>query len=121
MSFVPRLLAILLVTLAPESRERSEPTVFGSTASACAVPRPSLEVCPPAFRPAHLPSPIESFFERLDETALDEEDSSRVEDHGLVSLTFLDFGASLASGLSSSLSPASPHTLMVFIAPILRC
>jgi len=121
MSFLPRLLAILLVTLSTGSGERSEPLVVGSTAVPRAVPSQSEAAYLPAFCPAHLPSPIESFFERLHETALDEEDSSRVEDHGLMSLTFLDFEASLVSGFYSSLSPTSPHALSVRITPILRC
>ena len=121
MSFLPRLLAILLVILCAESGEGSEPTLLGSVAAPRAVPRQGHQAYLPIFRPAHLPSPIESFFERLDETALDEEDSIRVEDHGFVALRFLGFEASLVSGLFSSLSPASPHMLSVFITPILRC
>jgi hypothetical protein len=70
---------------------------------------------------AHLPSPTEAFFECLDETALDEEDSTRVEDHGIVPFTLLAYGAPLASCAFSSLSPATPHTPSVFILPILRC
>jgi hypothetical protein len=121
MSFFPKLLAILLVTLCPESGDRSEPTFLGSTVVPRAVSRPSHEACLPIFCPTHLPSPVESLFERLDETALDEEDSSRVDDHGLVSLTFLDFEPSMASGSLTWLSPASLHTLSILITPILRC
>jgi hypothetical protein len=55
------------------------------------------------------------------ETALEEEDSTRVEDHGFVPVTFLDFDAPLASGLFSLLCPASPHILTVVITPALRC
>ena len=121
MPFLPRLLAILLVTFCPGSGEGSEPTLLASLAARQAVPRQIPEAYLPRLRPAHLPSPIESFFEGLDETALDEEDSSRVEDHGLVALTFFGFEAPVVSGLFSSLSPANPHTLSVLITPILRC
>jgi hypothetical protein len=121
MPLLPRLLAIFLVTLCPGNGEGSEPALLGSNAAARAVPRQSHEASLPNFCPAHVPSPIETFFDRLDETAFDEEDSSRVEDHGFVALTFLGFEASLVSGLFSSLSPASPHMPSVLITPILRC
>lgn len=121
MSFFSRILAILLVTLSPESGEQSEPVVLGSNAVPRTLPTRGETAYLPILCPTHLPSPIESFFECLDETALEEEDSSRVEDHGLVSLTFFGVEASLASGILSSLTPASPHTLSVLISPILRC
>jgi len=121
MSVVPRLIAILLVTLSSGNGEGSEPTLLGSSAVPRTVARHSQKTYLPIFCRAHLPSPIETFFERLDEMALDEEDSSRVEDHGLVALTFLGFEASLVSGLFPSVSPASPHLPSVLITPILRC
>jgi hypothetical protein len=119
MSFYPKLLAILAMLLPPGSGEASEPIVLGSSAVLLAVRGQQDSF--PVFSPAHLPSPTESFFERLDETALDEEDSTRVEDHGIVPLTFLDFESPLTSDLFSSLFPVSPHAHLVVITPILRC
>jgi len=63
----------------------------------------------------------ESFFEYLDESALDEEDSTRVEDHGIATPTFLDFDTPQTSDLLSSFLPSSPHSQLVVITPILRC
>jgi len=73
------------------------------------------------YCPDHPPAESESYFECLDETALDEEDSTRVEDHGIIPLTFLDFETPLANHLLSSSLPASPHSQLLIIAPILRC
>ena len=121
MSFFSRILAILLMTLSPESGGQAEHPALGSGAVSRSIPAAREVANFPVFRPAHLPTPVESFFERRDEMALDEEDSDRVEDQGLVPLTFLGVGPCLASGFLSSLSPASPHTLSVLITPILRC
>jgi hypothetical protein len=81
------------------------------------------ETAPPfaIFTAAHLPSPTESFFQRVDEIAYDEEDSTRAEDHSIVALTILDYGAPLASRSLSAFAPASSHTPPVVTMPILRC
>jgi len=71
--------------------------------------------------PGQCPAQSESYFECLEETALDEEDSTRVEEHGIVPLTFLNIEGSLANHCSPSLLPASPHSQLLLITPILRC
>jgi len=66
------------------------------------------------------PAQSETFFECLDETAL-EEDSTEVEDHSIAPSTFLDFQTSSANNLISSFLPSSPHSQLRVITPILRC
>jgi hypothetical protein len=120
MALLSKLFIILAMLVPPGSEDGSEPIVPGSSA----VPRAvrGQDVCFPAICPAHLPIPTESYFERLDETALDEEeDSTRVEDHGLALLTFPDYEAPRASHRLFSLSPVNPHARLSTIAPILRC
>ena len=73
------------------------------------------------YCPGQAPSQSESYFECIDESALDEEDSTRVEDHGLVQLTLLDYQSHLAYHLSTAFLPAHSLSLTLTITPILRC
>src|SRR5207248_1034568 len=104
MNFFPNLLAILAILLPLGSGETSDPIVLGSSAAQWADLGDLAS--DRIYSPAHLPLSCESFFECLDETALDEEDSNPVEDHGIAPLTFLDFETSLVSDNSSSFLPA---------------
>jgi hypothetical protein len=119
MLIFPNLVAVLAMLLPPGSGEMRDPIVFGSSAVQRTVERS--EASDLFFSPAHLPSPDESFFEPLEETAFDEEDSTRVEDHGIAPLAFLDFEAPKADDLNSYFLPASPHAQSLVISPILRC
>ena len=119
MTQFPKLLAILATMLSPGSGEGCEPIVLGSPLVTLAVRVRDASF--PVFCPAHHPYPAETFFERLDETALDEEDSTRVEDHGIVPLTFLDYESAQASALFSSCSPTDRYAHLLVITPILRC
>jgi hypothetical protein len=120
MTFLPKLLAIVAMILPLAIGEESEPVRLTlSTPLSIWVHRTAPPS--PVFTAPHLPRPTESFFERLDEIAYDEEDSTRVEDHGVVPLTLLDYGAPVASRSLSSLAPAGSHTAPVVIMPILRC
>jgi hypothetical protein len=119
MNFLPKLLAVLAMLLPPGSGENSNSIAPGPPAiqRADQGDRASDSV----FRPAHLPPASESFFECLDESALDEEDSDSVEQHGIATLPFLDFETPLLSDLFSSYLPANPHSQLAVITPILRC
>ena len=120
MTFLPKLLAIVAILLPPGSGERSE-TARAMSPFLAPVWMHRSAPFSPVFTAAHLPPPTESFFDRLGEMAYDEEDSTRVEDQGIVPLTLLDYGAPLASCSFSSVTPAGAHTLPAFIMPILRC
>jgi hypothetical protein len=121
MSVVPRFIAILLVSFSSGGGEESELILLGSSAVPRTVLTQSQETYLPIFCRAHFPSPFETFFERRDETALDEEDSSRVDDHGLAAVAFLGFEASLINGWLPPASPASLRVGSAPITPILRC
>jgi len=116
---LPKLVAILAMILPPGSGEAARPDVAGSASVSHAVW--GRDVSFPVYSPAHLPSPRHSFFECLDETALDEEDSTRVEDHGIASPIFLGFEPALMSYLFCSCSPTDPHPQSIVSSPILRC
>ena len=120
MTLFPKLLAIVAVVFPLGNGEKSEPAQLArSTPLAIWVheaAHPS-----PIFTAPHLPRPTESFFERLDEMAYDEEDSTRVEDHGIVPFTLLDYGAPVSSGSLSSLALTGSPTAPVVIMPVLRC
>jgi hypothetical protein len=119
MNLSTNLLAILALLLPPGSRGAFDPIVLGPSSV------PGIDQRVPApdsfFSPAHLPPASESFYESLDESALDEEDSTEIEHHGIASLTFLDFASPLTNELFSSFSPSHPHSQFLIITPILRC
>jgi hypothetical protein len=119
MNLFTNLLAILALLLPPGSRGALDPIVPGPSS----VPGIDQRVPAPesSFSPAHLPPASESFYESLDESALDEEDSTEIEHHGIASLTFLDFASPLTNELFSSFSPSHPHSQFLIITPILRC
>jgi hypothetical protein len=119
MSLLPKLVAILAMILPTGSEDTVRPDVAGSAPIPHAVR--GRDVSFPVFSPAHLPSPRHSFFECLDETALDEEDSTRVEDHGIASPIYLGFEPALMSFLFCSCSPTDPHPESIVSSPILRC
>jgi hypothetical protein len=119
MTLIPTLLAVLTVVLPSGSWEASIAVVDDSSTIAETVT--GRETGSLFFSPAHVPTPGKAFFECLDETALDEEDSTRVEDHGIASLTLLDCDPPLASGQLSPFLPASLHSQCAVITPILRC
>jgi hypothetical protein len=121
MTSFPRLLAILAIVLPPGSGDGSNDAALKPSTTVVSVGVLQSVGSSLGFTASHLPSPVESFYERLDEMACDEEDSSRVEDHGVLALSSSDYGAPLASGPLALLSPASSHTPPVVIAPILRC
>jgi hypothetical protein len=115
MTLFPKLLAILATILPLGNVETFAPIVSGSQAARAS------EVCFPVLCCPHLPCHAESLFECLEETAFDEEDSSRVEDHGIAPLTLLDYEASLVDDLLSTFFPAGPPTHRFIIPSILRC
>jgi hypothetical protein len=120
MTLLPKLLAIVAMILPLGNGKTSEPVRLAlSSPLSIWVHDPAPPS--PIFTAPHLPRPTESFFERFDEMAYDEEDSTRVEDHGIVPLTLLDYGAPLASRSLFSLAPAGSHTAPVVIMPVLRC
>jgi hypothetical protein len=119
MTLLPKLVAILAMILPPGNGETPGPDVPGSAPVPHAVR--ACNVSFPVYSPAHLPSPRQSFFECLDETALDEEDSTRVEDHGIASPIFLGFEPALMSYLFCSCSPTDPLPQSAISSPILRC
>jgi hypothetical protein len=121
MSFLPKLLAIVAILLPLESGERSEPAQLALATTPFSVWVHELLPPSPQLTAAQLPLPTESFFERLDEMAYDEEDSTRVEDHGPVALTLLDHGAPMARRSFAFFAPTSSPTLSVLILPVLRC
>ena len=119
MFFLPKLLAVLAMLLPVGSGGMLDPIVLGPSPAQHAtwIPgNPDL-----FFSPAHLPCPNESFFEHLDEMAFDEEDSTRVEDHGIAPLPFLDFEASVSDNFFGFVLPANPHFSFPVVTPILRC
>jgi len=119
MAFLPHLLTILAILVPPGRGETKIPIALKTAAFQWAqgYPLDSDRI----HSPNDLPVQSESFFESLDETAFDEENSSEVEDHGIAPLTFLNFETSSANNLLSSLLPASPHSQLLAISPILRC
>jgi hypothetical protein len=119
MTLFPNLLAILAMLLISGGGGTTDPIVEGSVAVHSA--GQSVPVADSIFCPAHHPPTSESIFECLDESALDEEDSVKVEDHGIATPTFLDFDTPQTSVLLASFLPSSPHSQLVLIAPILRC
>jgi hypothetical protein len=121
MTFLPKLLAIVAISLPPGSGERPQTARCTLATMPFSVWVPESVPASPAFTASHLPPPTESLFDRLGEMAYDEEDSTRVEDHGIVPLTLLDYGAPLASSSFSALAPASSHAQPVVIMPVLRC
>lgn len=121
MSFLPRLIAILAMTLPPGSVEGPEPEGLGTFPVPQAARGDAQPACQAVFRTLHLPCPADSFFERRDETALEEEDPTKVEDHGIIPLTLLDYLAPLASRTISALCPFSTCTPVVVLTLILRC
>jgi hypothetical protein len=120
MTFLPKLLAIVAMILPLGNREKSKPVQLAHS-TPLSIWVHATAPSSPIFTAPHLPRPTESFFERLDEMAYDEEDSTRVEDHGVVPLTLLDYGAPVASRSLSSLAPAGSHIASAVIMPILRC
>jgi hypothetical protein len=121
MSFLAKLFAILAMTLPPGSVEEFESSALGSSPVSQVLWMRSQTRDVPVFRVAPVPSPRESFFERLDESALDEEDSTRAEDQAVLPLAIFDYKASLASGLITALSPAHFHSPLAVVTPMLRC
>src|SRR6185437_1658171 len=119
MSFFPNLLAILALLLPHGSGELADPIVLGSPV-VHGTDR-GQETLSQIFCPTEVPSQSESFFECIDESALDEEDSSRVEDHGVVPLTLLDYQPPLGCLLFSALLPAQSHDRLSTSTSILRC
>jgi hypothetical protein len=119
MNFLPIFFAILAILLPAGSGGISHPNV--SEPISCPQLGQERSANDSAFNPLHNPPASESFFECLDESALDEEDSSKVEDHGIATLTFLDFETPLANDIFSNFLPATSLSRIVIITPILRC
>jgi len=71
--------------------------------------------------PYHVPPASESFYECLNESALEEEDSNEIEHHAIAPLTFLGMTSLLPNDLLSSSLPARIHLHFAIIKPILRC
>jgi hypothetical protein len=71
--------------------------------------------------PADFPPHSERLLERPVETALDEEDSTQVEDRGIVPSVLLDDDATLAPLLSHLPAPISGSFSGRLTSPILRC
>jgi hypothetical protein len=71
--------------------------------------------------PTDFPPNSEKLFERLDETALDEEDSIQVEDRGIIPSDFLDQKTTLVSHLSNQSELLSGHLSRRISLTILRC
>src|SRR4051794_20209419 len=103
MSSLPNLIAVLAMLLPPGSGETVVPIVMATSAAPWAVRGEKGHDL--IYSPVQPPSQSESFFECIDESALDEEDSTRVEDHGLVPLTLLDYQSPLAFHLSITFLP----------------
>jgi hypothetical protein len=119
MTFFPKLLAILAILLPQGSGEGCQPSVpGGATALGIVVGQ---ELSSPLFCPPYLPTPTEAFFECLDETAIDEEDSTGAEDHEFAPLSRFDFSSPEASLNLAFLFPAGPHAATIARTPILRC
>jgi len=121
MDFLPPLLTFLAILLPLGRAESDDPIVPDASTTAQSdgwQPAPiDLIYCP-----GHVPEQSESYFECLEETALEEEeDSTRVEDHGIVPLTFLGFESPPTQNLFSSFLPANPHSPLLAHSPILRC
>ena len=116
MNFFPNFIAVLAILLPPGSGENVASTVLGSPA----VERANRDFNS-FYSPAHLPPASESFFECIDESALDEEESTEVVDHGISSLTFLDFETPQTSDFFWSSLPTRPRSQFVVITPIQRC
>jgi hypothetical protein len=119
MNFFPKFLAVLAMLLPPGGGENSYSIALGLPAieRADGVDLASDSI----FCPAHLPPMSESFFECLDESALDEEDSDGIEEHAVAILTFFGFETPLTNHLFSSYLPTNPHSQFAVITPILRC
>ena len=101
--------------LPPGGGEISDPVVLGMSAARDESSNRSI------YCPSHIPPTSESFYECLDESALDEEDSDWVEEHELPTLTFLDLESLLVRFHLSSRLPVNPHSQQVITTPILRC
>jgi len=71
--------------------------------------------------PCDAPPASESFYECLNESALEEEDSNEIEHHGIAPLTFLGMTCLLPSDLLASNLPTRTHSQLSIIKPILRC
>jgi hypothetical protein len=121
MNFFPIIFAVLAILLSAGSGEKSRPIVLVHESMAYPQIGPDCSVSDSFLNPLHTPPASESFFECLDESALDEEDSSKVEDHGIATLTFLDFETPLANDVFSNFLPATSLSRIVLITPILRC
>jgi len=119
MTLFAKLLAILAMVLPLGIGEAPGPDAGGTSS----VPRAvrGRDICFPILSPAHLPCPRHAFFECLDETALDEEDSTRVEDHGIASPIYLGFEPTLPSDWFRSCSPTDTRPRSIVSSPILRC
>jgi hypothetical protein len=118
MAFLPKLLSILVLLLPPGSQGTSDSLLpFHSVVQRTVWGYEPAELL--GF-PTHLPSPLESFFERLDDPALDEEDPP-VEDHEILPLTFLDNTTPQPRDFISSYHLAHLHHQHLVISPILRC
>jgi hypothetical protein len=119
MNFFPNLVAILAILLPPGSGEIADPIVVGPASTQQVCQRQSASDL--FLNPTDAPPSSESFFECLDESALDEEDSTRVEEHGIAALTFLDFETRFGNDLLACFPPATSLSRIVIITPILRC
>jgi len=72
--------------------------------------------------PCDTPPASESFYECLNESALEEEeDTNEIEHHGIAPLTFLGMTCLLPSDLLSSSLPTRTLSQFSIIKPILRC
>jgi len=71
--------------------------------------------------PYDAPPASESFYECLNESALEEEDSNEIEHHGIAPQTFLGMTSLLPNDLFSSSLPARIHSQFAIVKPILRC
>src|SRR4051794_32466863 len=118
MGFLPTLLSALIFLLPVSGRGTAKPVGLDS-----------LDVrwtgsfhdgCDQLDRPADLPLPSRLFFENLDESALEEEDSDEFEDTALLSHVLfgeVGFPAVLSNPTATHLVPRRPHAAH----SILRC
>jgi len=119
MTFFPNLLAALAILLPPGSGENVDLGIMGPGSVHTADASDDLKDL--IYCPAQVPSESESFFEYVDESALDEEDSTRVEDHGIVPLTLFDYQLPCRSHLFMAFLPVDSCSHLLPTTPVLRC
>jgi len=119
MNLFINLLAILALFPSIGDRGINHTSALGLTFVHQGVPRESRAGS--FLAPYSMPPASESFYECLNESALEEEDSNEIEHHAIAPLTFLGMTSLLPNDLLSSNLPARIHSQFAIIKPILRC